>query len=131
MGGLQTLYAGIRNTDMFAHLGVFSSGWFTNNPELTKPEYAFMKENASTINNNLESFWISMGGEEDIAFNNNKEMMAKFDEMGIKYHYSEYPGGHTWPVWRHNLFPLHLSCLGEHGSQNEILSDCFRILTIF
>ncbi|MDT0688766.1 alpha/beta hydrolase-fold protein [Salegentibacter sp. F188] len=104
MGGLQTLYAGVRNTDMFAHLGVFSSGWFANNPELTEPEYAFMKENASTINNNLKSFWISMGGEEDIAFNNSKAMLAKFDEMGIDYDYSEYPGGHTWPVWRHNLF---------------------------
>ncbi|MBZ9631686.1 esterase [Salegentibacter sp. LM13S] len=104
MGGLQTLYAGIRNTDMFSHLGVFSSGWFKDNPELTKPEYAFMKENAAKINNNLESFWLSMGGEEDIAYNNNKAMMAKFDEMGIKYDYSEYPGGHTWPVWRHNLF---------------------------
>lgn len=104
MGGLQTLYAGIRNTDLFSHLGVFSSGWFTDNPELTRPEYTFMKENATTINNNLESFWISMGGEEDIAYNNNKVMMTKFDEMGIKYDYSEYPGGHTWPVWRHNLY---------------------------
>ena len=104
MGGLQTLYAGIRNTDLFSHLGVFSSGWFTDNPELTKPEYAYMEENAAKINNNLESFWLSMGGEEDIAYNNNKAMMAKFDEMGIEYDYSEYPGGHTWPVWRHNLF---------------------------
>jgi hypothetical protein len=28
---------------------------------------------------------------------------ATFDEMKIKYTYSEYPGGHTWPVWRNNL----------------------------
>ncbi len=104
MGGLQTLHAGIRNTDMFSHLGVFSSGWFENNEELSGPEYAFMKENTGSINNNLKSFWLSMGGEEDIAFKNNKMMMAKFDEMGIKYDYSEYPGGHTWPVWRHNLY---------------------------
>ncbi|GHA25650.1 hypothetical protein GCM10007103_03620 [Salinimicrobium marinum] len=104
MGGLQTLYAGIRNTELFSHLGVFSSGWFTDNPELTKPEYAYMEENAAKINNNLKSFWISMGGEEDIAYYNNKAMMAKFDEMGIEYDYSEYPGGHTWPVWRHNLY---------------------------
>jgi enterochelin esterase-like enzyme len=104
MGGLQTLYAGVRNTDMFSHLGVFSSGWFADNAELSKPEYAFMKENAASINNNLKSFWLSMGGEEDIAYKNNKAMMAKFDELGIKYYYSEYPGGHTWPVWRHNLY---------------------------
>src|SRR5690606_7708734 len=38
MGGLQTLHAGIRNTDLFSHLGVFSSGWFENNDELSGPE---------------------------------------------------------------------------------------------
>jgi enterochelin esterase-like enzyme len=104
MGGLQTLYAGIKNTGMFSYLGVFSSGWFANQPALSEPQYAFMKSNASSINNNLKSFWISMGGKEDIAYNNNQVMMKKFDELGVKYSYSEYPGGHTWPVWRNNLY---------------------------
>ena len=100
LGGLQTLYAGIRNTNMFSYLGVFSSGWFANLPTLSDPQYAFMKENATSINNDLKSFWIAMGGKEDIAYNNCKIMLAKFDEMRVKYTYSEYPGGHTWPVWR-------------------------------
>ena len=104
MGGLQTLYAGIKNTNMFAYLGVFSSGWFANRPELSNPQYDFMKDNVAMINSNLKSLWISMGGKEDIAHNNCKIMLGKFDEMGIKYTYSEYPGGHTWPVWRNNLY---------------------------
>ena len=104
LGGLQTLYAGLRNTNLFSYLGVFSSGWFANQPALSDPEYAFMKENAAAINNNLKSFWIAMGGKEDIAYNNCKIMLARFDEMGVKYTYSEYPGGHTWPVWRNNLY---------------------------
>jgi len=104
MGGLQTLYAGIKNTEMFSSLGVFSSGWFANNTALSDPQYAFMKTNAEKINGNLKNFWISMGGEEDIAFKNCKIMLAKFDELGMKYKYSEYPGGHSWPVWRHDLF---------------------------
>ncbi|MDQ1085567.1 alpha/beta hydrolase-fold protein [Siphonobacter sp. SORGH_AS_1065] len=104
MGGLQTLYAGVKNTDLFSYLGVFSSGWFANNPTLSDPQYAFMKTNASTINTNLKQLWISMGGPEDIAFQNCKTMRQKFDELGIKYQYSEYPGGHTWPVWRHDLY---------------------------
>ena len=104
LGGLQTLYAGLRNTNMFSYLGVFSSGWFANQPALSDPQYAFMKENVTSINNNLKSFWIAMGGKEDIAYNNCKIMLGKFDEMGIKYTYSEYPGGHTWPVWRNNLY---------------------------
>jgi enterochelin esterase-like enzyme len=104
LGGLQTLYAGIRNTNMFSFLGVFSSGWFANQPAISDPQYAFMKDNAAIINNNLKSLWIAMGGKEDIAYNNGKIMLGKFDEMGIKYRYSEYPGGHTWPVWRNNLY---------------------------
>ncbi|MGB3144994.1 MAG: alpha/beta hydrolase-fold protein, partial [Maribacter sp.] len=104
MGGLQTLYAGIQNTDMFSYLGVFSSGWFANNDELSGPQYAFMKEHTEKINSDLDRFFISMGGKEDIAYQNCQVMMKKFDEMGIKYEYSEYPGGHSWPVWRHDIF---------------------------
>ena len=104
MGGLQTLHAGIKNTDRFAYLGVFSSGWFANNTTLSDPQYAFMKENAATINSNLKQLWVAMGGKEDIAHNNCKVMLSKFDEMNIRYTYSEYPGGHTWPVWRNNLY---------------------------
>lgn len=104
MGGLQTLHAGVKNHDMFSHLGVFSSGWFANNTTLSDPQYAFMKENTDAINSNIRLFWIAMGGKEDIAFENCKVMLKKFDELGIKYQYSEYPGGHTWPVWRNNLY---------------------------
>jgi enterochelin esterase-like enzyme len=104
MGGLQTLYAGIKNNDMFSSLGVFSSGWFANSPTLSDPQYAFMKTNASAINASLNPLWISQGGKEDIAWQNCQIMMKKFDDMGIKYQYSEYAGGHSWPVWRHDLF---------------------------
>jgi len=104
MGGLQTLHAGLKNTEMFAYLGVFSSGWWANQPALANPQYDFMKNNSEKINTNLKQFWISMGGKEDIAWQNCQTMMAKFDEMKINYKYSEYPGGHTWPVWRNNLF---------------------------
>jgi enterochelin esterase-like enzyme len=104
MGGLQTLHTGMHNSQLFSYLGVFSSGWFANNTTLSDPQYAFMKENISSIRDNIKLLWISMGGEKDIAYNNCKVMLGKFDEMGIKYKYSEYPGGHTWPVWRHDLY---------------------------
>lgn len=104
MGGLQTLYAGIKNTNLFSSLGVFSSGWFANQPAISTPQYDFIKSNLGDINKNLKSLWISMGGKEDIAYSNCQVMMKKFDELGLKYSYSEYPGGHTWPVWRNNLY---------------------------
>lgn len=104
MGGLQTLHAGLRNTDLFAYLGVFSSGWWSNQPALADPQYEFAKNNADKINSNLKQFWISQGGKEDIAWKNCQIMLGKFDEFKIKYTYSEYPGGHSWPVWRNNLY---------------------------
>ena len=105
MGGIQTLYAGIKNSDLFSYLGVFSSGWIQPmQKDIADSQYEFMKNNVDKINRNLKLFWISQGGKEDIAWKNCQTMMAKFDEMKIKYAYSEYPGGHSWPVWRNNLF---------------------------
>ena len=105
MGGIQTLYVGINNTDMFPYLGVFSSGWIIPaQNDLANKQYDFMKANLDKINRNLKLLWIAMGGKEDIAYNNCQTMMSRFNEMNIKYTYSEYPGGHTWPVWRNNLY---------------------------
>ncbi|NLU95347.1 alpha/beta hydrolase-fold protein [Chitinophaga sp. Ak27] len=105
MGGIHTLYTGIKNTELFSYLGVFSSGWLQpRQSSIAEAQYDFMKANATTINNHLKVLWISMGGKEDIAFKNCQLMLAKLDELKIRYAYSEYPGGHTWPVWRNNLF---------------------------
>jgi enterochelin esterase-like enzyme len=107
MGGIQTLYVGINNTGMFSYLGVFSSGWIIPmQKDLAEGQYSFMKKNFDTIKSNLNLLWIAMGGKEDIAYQNCQIMMSKFDEMKIKYTYSEYPGGHTWPVWRNNLYKM-------------------------
>jgi len=105
LGGLHTLYTGINNTNMFAYLGVFSSGWIVPMMNNTSDaQYSFMKDNSDKVNNSLKAFWIAEGGKEDIAWKNGQTMLSKFDEMKIKYTYSEYPGGHTWPVWRNNLY---------------------------
>ncbi|MGN6267170.1 MAG: alpha/beta hydrolase-fold protein [Ginsengibacter sp.] len=105
MGGLHTLYTGIYNTDVFSYLGVFSSGWIVPMMDKTaEAQYTFLKENADKINSNLKELWISEGGPEDIAYKNGKIMLGKLDDLKIKYTYYEYPGGHTWPVWRNDLY---------------------------
>jgi enterochelin esterase-like enzyme len=105
MGGIQTLYAGINNTDLFSYLGVFSSGWIMPaQSDLADKQYDFIGKNIDKINSNLRHLWISMGGKEDIAYNNCQTMLSRFDKLKVKYTYCEYPGGHTWPVWRNNLY---------------------------
>ena len=61
-------------------------------------------KNQGMINNNLKVFWISVGGKTDIAYNNCQIMLGKLDELKIKHSYYDYPGGHTWPVWRNDLY---------------------------
>jgi len=107
MGGIQTLYIGINNTDLFSYLGVLSSGWILPmQSKLADAQYDFMQKNIDKIKNNLKLFWVGIGGKEDIAYNNCQTMRTKLDEMKIKYEYDDYPGGHAWPVWRHDLYKL-------------------------
>lgn len=105
LGGIHTLYTGVHHTDRFAYLGVFSSGWIQQaQGDLARAQYDLMAHRADSINNELKVFWISDGEKEDIAYKNCQAMLKKFDDLKIKYTYSEYPGGHTWPVWRNNLY---------------------------
>ncbi len=105
LGGLHTLYSGINNTDMFSYLGVFSSGWILPMQEkFANAQYDFIKANADKINNNLRIFWLSQGGKEDIAYNNGQIMLGELVSLKIKHTYYEYRGGHTWPVWRNDLY---------------------------
>jgi len=107
MGGIQTLYVGMNNTDLFSYLGVFSSGWILPmQSKLADAQYEFMNKNIEKIKNNLKLLWIGIGGKEDIAYNNCQTMCRKLDEMKIKYEYDDYPGGHAWPVWRHDLYKI-------------------------
>jgi enterochelin esterase-like enzyme len=105
MGGINTLYTGLYNTNSFSYLGVFSSGWILPvQNSIANTQYEYMKQNTSKINSSLKLFWLSEGGKEDIAYKNGQVMLAKLDELNIRHTYYEYPGGHTWPVWRNNLY---------------------------
>ena len=51
----------------------------------------------------VEAFGLSPDGPEDLAYENGMETMKLFVAAGIKYKYSERPGGHTWMVCRQDL----------------------------
>jgi len=105
MGGIQTLHVGLRNADRFAYLGVFSSGWILpRQAEQAEQQYAAIRAHPGQLNQQLKAFYITIGGEEDIAYQNCQAMTKRFDELGVKYGYFEAPGGHTWPAWRESLY---------------------------
>ena len=109
MGGIQTLNTSIMHPELFSYVGVFSSGWFKNpQPFMANSSgeqyYAKLKERPDYYNKQFREFFLTMGGQEDIAYENCKAMRERFDQMGIKHTYYETPGGHTWPVWRESLY---------------------------
>ena len=109
MGGSQTLNVGILHPELFSYLGVFSSSWWEkpsvgySADNMAEKYYSLLQKEHNKYNKEFKQFWISMGGKEDIAYNNCQIMMKRFDEIGINYTYFEIPGGHTWPVWRESL----------------------------
>lgn len=103
MGGLEVLESFMGYPDQFAYAHVMSSGWFANSKEMYENGDKRLAEIAPILNKSLKLLLFTQGGPEDIAFKNGKEMLKVFDKNGVKYEFSEMPGGHSWLVWRNDL----------------------------
>jgi enterochelin esterase-like enzyme len=102
MGGIQVLNIALFNPEKFGYVIPLSTGYFP--PVLKELEDHFSNILKNPEINKFRLFWIGMGGEKDIAFTNNKNMMALFDRYGIKYDYHESSNGHTYLTWRKDLY---------------------------
>ncbi len=107
MGGGQAFYTGLRNTDMFANVGVFSTGLFGGiaqsgpsfDPEKVIPG---ILTNSASFNKSLKVFYISVG-EQDPRIEPTKKLVQTFRDKGVNVEFSSFPGGHEWQVWRKSL----------------------------
>ena len=106
MGGMETMETALYHPEMFSYVWVLSSSFAPGNKDKYEAERIHLKNDAAKINANIKQLVFTQGGPEDIAYNNCKETLKLFDEAGIKYEFSEMPGGHSWHVWRHNLRDL-------------------------
>ncbi len=102
MGGLQALNVALFAPEKFGYILPLSTGYFP--PQLKELEEKHADALKNPEINKLKLFWIAMGGETDIAYENGKNVNALFDKYGIKYTTATYPAGHTFITWRHNLF---------------------------
>lgn len=101
MGGLQALNIALFNPEKFGYVLPLSTGYFPPQLKTIEEKYSVQLQNPEI--NNLKLFWIAMGGEKDIAYENGKNCLALFDKFGINYVTNDYPAGHTFITWRHNL----------------------------
>ena len=106
MGGGQSFYIGLRLPEVFANVGVFSTGMFggiqgASNFDLEK-EVPGMLSNTKSFNKNLDVFFISCG-EQDPRISHTRNIVKKMQDAGIKVRFNSYPGDHEWQVWRKSL----------------------------
>ncbi len=99
MGGLQTLTLSLTNSDLFAYIGVFSSGWFPQMREqIEKTDLTQYKSSGQPF----KLYWVGVG-KLDIAYANSNASVDLLKKYGITPVTHESPGFHAWNNWRDYL----------------------------
>lgn len=106
MGGGQTFFTGLQHTELFSHLGIFSTGVFGGIREAN----AFDAEralpglitNADKYNNDLRTLYISVG-QDDPRITPTTKAVKDMQSKGLNIIFNSFPGDHEWQVWRKSL----------------------------
>lgn len=106
MGGGQSFYIGLRDPEVFANVGVFSTGMFggiagASNFDL-EAEVPGMLTDTKTFNEQFDVFFMSCG-EQDPRIDYTRNIVKKMHDGGVEVHFNSYPGDHEWQVWRKSL----------------------------
>lgn len=106
MGGGQSFYIGLRDPEVFANVGVFSTGMFggisgASNFDLEK-EVPGMLTDTKTFNEQFDVFFLSCG-EQDPRIEYTRNIVKKMRNGGVDVRFNSYPGDHEWQVWRKSL----------------------------
>jgi enterochelin esterase-like enzyme len=93
MGGGQALTIGLKHLDQFGYIGGFSSALFGNRgvPADTATK--------------LRLLWLSCG-DQDRLMDANKGFHTALQDKKVAHIWHVDSGGHTWPVWRNDLYLL-------------------------
>ena len=106
MGGGQSFYIGLRSPEVFANVGVFSTGMFggirgASNFDLEK-EVPGMLTDTKKFNQQFDVFFVSCG-EQDPRITYTRNIVKEMRNGGVEVRFNSYPGDHEWQVWRKSL----------------------------
>jgi len=95
MGGGQALTIGLKHLDTFAYVGGFSSALFGAQGNLI----------AEDAGKQLRLMWLSCG-DEDRLMDASKTFHTALQDKKVRHIWHIDSGGHTWPVWKNDLYLL-------------------------
>jgi len=98
MGGGQSLNIGLKHVEAFAWVGGFSSAPNTKSASelIVNPE---------EISGKIKLLWISCG-DQDGLMNVSGDFHSFLKGKAISHIWHVDSGGHTWPVWKNDLYLL-------------------------
>ena len=107
MGGGQSFFIAFRNVDVFANVGIFSSGLIGSSaiggaPFDAEQHFPGMYTNPVKYNK-FDVIYLACG-EQDNRIDGMLDFKQKLTDKGYKgVVWEQYPGAHEWKVWRRNL----------------------------
>ena len=106
MGGGQTFFIGLQHTELFSHLGVFSTGVFggireSSNFDAEKAMPGLIS-NKDKYNKELTTLYISVGTD-DPRITPTTKAVETMRSQGLNITFNTFPGDHEWQVWRKSL----------------------------
>jgi enterochelin esterase-like enzyme len=104
MGGGQTLNFGLGNVDKFGWIGAFSSAPNTFPPAKLVPEPDQAKK--------LKLLFVSCG-DQDGLMRISQGVHGYLKEKGVPHVWHVDSGGHTWPVWKNDLYHFSQMIFGK------------------
>jgi enterochelin esterase-like enzyme len=110
MGGGQALRIGLKNLDKFAWVGGFSSALFGGKGNLLSDPEAARKQ--------LRLLWVSCG-DKDRLMKGSESFHKALEEMKLPHIWHVDSGGHSWPVWRNDLYLLSQRLFREKGPDKK------------
>lgn len=105
MGGGQAFQIGLKHPELFANVGIFSSGMFGGvayDKFYLATELPSMVFNPASYNEDYDVIYISCG-ESDPRIEYTKTAVEEMRDLGVEVKFSSFPGGHEWQPWRKSL----------------------------
>jgi enterochelin esterase family protein len=100
MGGYQTQNITNSNPEKFKYIGVMSMGLFSSAaPGMKYDKDAHSKQLEAVKKSNPKVYWIAIG-KGDFLYQSAVKLRALYDEVGLKYTYTETDHRHEWNAWR-------------------------------
>ena len=99
MGGFHSFHISRYYPNTFDYVGLFSAALLPREDASGKVYSDIDGTLKTQMDNGYKLYWMGIG-KTDFLYDANKEIRAKFDDMGMKYTYMETDGGHIWRNWR-------------------------------